>query len=112
MVGGLPNHCLREVERNSDKSASWPDCVKPPDKASIAFHSALREGFASTQWPNDRDRLSRNSVSESQFLSLFFALSRLILELWVRQLALTADNRITVNEIYLMHGKRTVLILT
>ena len=58
VVGRLPNHKTREVVRIYDKSASWPDCVKPPDSTSIAFRKPLREALMPSQSPNGRDKLS------------------------------------------------------
>ena len=58
VVGGPPNHDMREVVRIHDESASWPDCVKPPDSVSIAFRKPLREAQMSSQSPKGRDRLS------------------------------------------------------
>lgn len=31
VVGGPLSHTLREVGRKGDGTASWPDCVKPPE---------------------------------------------------------------------------------
>ena len=45
VVGRLPKHGMREVVRIHDKSASWPDCVKPPDGVSIAFRKPQREAL-------------------------------------------------------------------